>query len=134
MRYQTGERIAGSLPRLKYLFEQSQHCILIEAVAAHVSVLPSPQLELARTHRLLNVDAGFGEALQMLSLQLGIDDVERLVATVEAVFDEGAQHPVLLIDVVEESANVTVLTETAPGTSHGTAVRCHVSPPTVTSV
>jgi hypothetical protein len=36
---------------------------------------------------------------------------------------------VLLVEIVEESANVPVLAETAAGASHATAIRCHVSPP-----
>src|SRR6266404_3760625 len=134
MRHQAGERIAGCLPRLEYLFEQGNHRILVEAITAQVSVLPPPQLELAGTHRSLHIDAGFGKPLQMLSLQLRVDDVEGLVTTVKAVFDERAQHPVLLVHAVEESANVTVLAETASGTLHGSAVRCHTSPPAATGV
>ncbi|MGB9644514.1 MAG: hypothetical protein WCB44_05195 [Stellaceae bacterium] len=38
----------------------------------------------------------------------------------------------LLVEAVEESANMTVLAETAPGTLHGIAVRSHVSPPAAT--
>jgi len=34
MRQQPGERIAGSVPRLEYSFEQGQHRVLIEAIAA----------------------------------------------------------------------------------------------------
>jgi hypothetical protein len=60
--------------------------------------------------------------------------VEGLVSTVKSVFDERAQHPVLLVHAVEESANVTVLAETAPGTLHGSAVRCHISPPAAIGV
>jgi hypothetical protein len=40
---------------------------------------------------------------------------------------------VLLVEVVEESANMTVLAEIGAGTMHGTAVRYHVSPPAATS-
>jgi hypothetical protein len=36
---------------------------------------------------------------------------------------------VLLVEIVKESTNVTVLAETAPGTPHGAAVRFHVTPP-----
>src|SRR6266446_6789577 len=129
---QPGERIAGSRPRLDHLFEQGQHRVLIEAITAQVSVLPAPQLELAPTHRLLHVDAGFGEPPQVFSLQLGVDDVEGFVSPVKALFDERAKHPVLVVEAVEESANVTVLAETAPGTLHRTAVCFHVSPPAAT--
>jgi hypothetical protein len=48
--------------------------------------------------------------------------VEGFVPPIEALFDERAKHSVLLVEVVEESANMTVLAERGPGTSHGTAV------------
>src|SRR5260370_30844965 len=134
MAHKPGKRISEPFPRLEYLLKQGQHGVLMEAIPAKISVLPPPQLELARTHRSLHVDAGFGEPLQMFSLQLGVHDVEGLVPTVEAVFDERAQHPVLLVHAVEECANVTMLTETAPGTLHRAAVRCHISPPGSTDV
>jgi len=69
----------------------------------------------------------------MIFPQLGVHDVEGFVPPIEALFDERAKHSVLLVEVVEESANMTVLAERGPGTSHGTAVRRHVSPPAVTS-
>src|SRR5260221_5809183 len=68
----------------------------------------------------------------MVSPQLWVYDVKGLVPVLEAFLDERAKHPVLLVEVVEESTNMTVLAETAAGTLHGTAVRCHVSPPAAT--
>src|SRR5438270_9855073 len=65
----------------------------------------------------------------MFSLPLRVHDVEGLVRAVKALFDERAKHPVLLVEAVEESANMTMLAETAPGTLHGTAVRTHFLPP-----
>ena len=129
MRDQPGERIAGRRPRSEYLFEQGQHRVLIEAIAAQVSVLPSPQLELARTYCLLRVDAGFDEPLEVFSLHLGVHDVEGFVSPVKALFDERAKHPVLVINAVEESANMPVLAKRGPGTMHEIAVCSHVSPP-----
>jgi hypothetical protein len=41
---------------------------------------------------------------------------------------------VFLVETVEESTNMTVLAETAPGTLHGTAVRSHVPPPAATGI
>jgi len=42
----------------------------------------------------------------MFSLQLGIHDVEGFVPPLEALFDERAKHPVLLVETVEESADI----------------------------
>ncbi len=41
--------------------------------------------------------------------------MESFLPSVEAVFDERAKYPVLFFDAVEESANVTLPTESAPG-------------------
>jgi hypothetical protein len=70
----------------------------------------------------------------MVFPQLRVYVVEGFVPPLEALFDERAKHPVLLVEAVEESANMTVLAETASGTSHGPAVRSHVSPPAATGV
>src|SRR5712671_2910219 len=70
----------------------------------------------------------------MVFPQLGVHQVESFVPLLEALFDERAKHPMLLVGAVEESANMTVLTENAPGTSHGIAVRSHISPPAATGV
>jgi S1-C subfamily serine protease len=42
----------------------------------------------------------------VLGAQLGVDNVERLLALVETVFDEWKQHPVLFIGIMKESADV----------------------------
>src|SRR5580704_573670 len=44
----------------------------------------------------------------MLGSQLGIDDVERLLAPLEPVFDEWKQHAVFFVGVMKEGADVTL--------------------------
>jgi hypothetical protein len=51
----------------------------------------------------------------MVFAQLGVDNVESLFSPVETLSDERAKHPVLLVDAVEESANVTSSTESTSG-------------------
>jgi hypothetical protein len=65
----------------------------------------------------------------MVFPQLRVYDVKGFVPPFEALFDERAKHPMLLVEAVEESANMAVLAETATGTANGVAVRSHVSPP-----
>jgi hypothetical protein len=65
----------------------------------------------------------------MIFPQIGVHEVASSAAPLKTVFDKRAKHPVLLLHAIEESANVTVAAENAAGTLHGTAVRCHVSPP-----
>jgi hypothetical protein len=52
--------------------------------------------------------------------------VGRLFAPVEAIFEERAKHPVLLVDAVEESANMTVPGEIASGKLHGMILGFHI--------
>src|SRR5439155_9680262 len=70
---------------------------------------------------------------EMIFPQIGVHQVAGSVALFKTVFHERAKHPVLLVHAVEESANVTVPAEIGAGTMHGTAVRCHTSPPAATS-
>jgi hypothetical protein len=55
--------------------------------------------------------------------------MEGFVSPLESFFDERAKHSVLLVEAIEESANVTALSEATASTLHGTAVRFHISPP-----
>ncbi len=63
----------------------------------------------------------------MLFPFLRIHDVGSPFAPVEAIFEERAKHPMLLVDAVEESANVTLPAEIAPGELYG-MIGCHISP------
>src|SRR5580692_8970113 len=44
----------------------------------------------------------------MLGSQLGIDDVERLLAPLEPVFDEWKQHAVFFVGVMKKGTDVTL--------------------------
>ena len=44
----------------------------------------------------------------MLGAQLRINDVERLLALFETVFDEWKQHPVFFVGVMEKGADVAL--------------------------
>jgi hypothetical protein len=49
----------------------------------------------------------------MIFAQLGVHDVECLLPAIESFFDEGQQHPILLILSVEEGAYVAVFAQPA---------------------
>jgi hypothetical protein len=70
---------------------------------------------LAGVDRRPHIDLGPGEALEMLAATIGINEMERSIATVDAILDERAQHPVLLVDAGEERADVTRFAEVEPG-------------------
>jgi hypothetical protein len=65
----------------------------------------------------------------MILPQLGIDDMKSLVALLEALLDEGAQHPVLLVEAVEKSADVAVLAKHAARDMDWSFVASHLGPP-----
>jgi hypothetical protein len=71
-------------------------------------------LQLARVDRCPHVDLGFGESPEMFAAMLGIDKMERSIASLDAILDERAKHPVLLVDVREERADVTMRAEVDP--------------------
>src|SRR5260370_24098657 len=100
---------------------------VVEPTPWEVSSPPRPQLELPGVHRLLHIDTRFREPLQMLFAFLGIHNVGSLFATVEAIFDDRVKHSALLVDAVEESANMTVPAEVASGALYG-MIDSHISP------
>jgi hypothetical protein len=52
--------------------------------------------------------------------------MEGFVPPVEAILDERAKHAVLLVDAVEERANVTTPAETTPGKLQRLPVGFHI--------
>jgi hypothetical protein len=57
-----------------------------------------------------------------------VDEMESFISALEAVFEERAKHPVLLVGAVEESANVMLPAEIATGELYGMILVCHKSP------
>src|SRR6266852_2622159 len=125
--HQPGPRVAGRCARLDQFFNRSQHGILVEPVVAHIHVGPRQHLQLTGVHHLSHIYACRREPPQIVFPLLHFNNVGRPFSTVEAIFEERAKHPVLLVEVVEESTNVLMPAETAIGTPHGTVIRCHVS-------
>src|SRR5258707_7633812 len=101
---------------------------MVKPASPERTVLPWRSLQLAPVHRLLHIDACPGEPLQMFFPSLGVNEMEGFIPPVEAIFEERAKHPVLLVDAVEECANVTLPAEIASGELHGMTLVCHISP------
>src|SRR5271163_1982935 len=112
-------RVSSRRPGLEHLFECRQPGVQLEASSAERAVLPRPDLQLAGGRHLWDVDARFGEPPEMFVPQLGINVVVSLVALIETILDERAKHTVLLVDAVEERANMAILTEGIPGGVRG---------------
>jgi EAL domain-containing protein (putative c-di-GMP-specific phosphodiesterase class I)/CHASE3 domain sensor protein len=69
----------------------------IEPAATEVGIVPRPDHELARSRGCRGVDAGLAQSLEMDVAKCGVDDMERAVALLEALDDEGEQHVVGLV-------------------------------------
>jgi hypothetical protein len=56
----------------------------------------------------LNIDTYFGDPLERFFPQVRVNEMKDFIPSVETIFDERAKHSVLLISVIEESANMTL--------------------------
>jgi hypothetical protein len=108
-------RVSSFRPRLERSLERPEPGVRIESAISRSRWFPDLHLQLARADRGPHVDLGFGESPEMLAAMLGINEMERSIASVEAILDERAEQPVLLVDVGEERADVTGLAEVDPG-------------------
>src|SRR6516165_5837652 len=119
-------QVAGRRVCLKYLIDQRQHRVLIEAISAKVGVLPRPHLQLTGSDRLFDVYVCLSESLQVVITQIRIDNVKCFFPCVETLFDEGTEHFVLLVGSVEEGTDVTTIADYAAGEVNG-VIACPLS-------
>src|SRR5580658_10220371 len=118
MPHQPSARVARGRSRLDEALDRSQHGVLIEALVAHIRIGPRQDLQAAGLNHVLLVYAAVREPLQVLFSILRFHDVDGLVATIEAVFEERAKDSVLLVEGVEEGANMTMTPQGASGERH----------------
>src|SRR4029077_21290725 len=100
--------------------------VLVEPVVSYISVGPRHHLQLAGVRRLLYIYACLGQSLQMLFPILGIDNVGRFFAPVDAILVERAEHSVLLVVGVEEGADMIAPAEIDTGELSRVFVPCHM--------
>ena len=65
----------------------------------------------------------------MILSQRGIHDVKGLFAPLEALFYERAKHPVLFVEAVEKTTNVTLIAKYAVSYVDRTFIACSCAPP-----
>jgi hypothetical protein len=82
---------------------------------SNINLIPVPELELTVLLGVAHIDAGRLDTPHMVITLLGIDDVEGLLAALEALLNEGKQHAVLFLRGVKEGANMPVFAETCTG-------------------
>jgi hypothetical protein len=94
---------------LECIFEQRELSIRIEGAIAEKCIGPVMQFKLAVPFRGGCIDPGGCHTLEMIDTSCRIDDMERLVAALESVFDERERHIVLVLTAVEEGTDMTSL-------------------------
>ena len=72
-----------------HLLERSQHSILIEAAVAKVGVGVGAKLELPALLGRRRINPEGSQAFEMVTMLIGIHNVNRLMATLEPFFNEG---------------------------------------------
>jgi hypothetical protein len=78
-------------------------------------------------HGLLHIDSCLSEPLEVFFPQLGVNEMESLIPSCKAIFEERAKHSVFLFGAVEERTDMTLPTEVASGEMYRMVVRCHIS-------
>jgi hypothetical protein len=96
-------------------FEKLQHLILIEATVTKICFGIGSKLELAAIPGGRRIDAGRGQAPQMIAMLRWIYHVDGLIAALKAVLYEWKQHAVLFFVAVEKCADVTYFAELRAG-------------------
>src|SRR5258708_38631513 len=93
---------------LKDFLDQSKHPILIEVAVAQICISPVAQLELAALFSRNHINAGRRQPLQVFLTQHGIDNMEDLLAALEAFLNERQQHPIFFLRAVKECADMAL--------------------------
>ncbi len=95
--------------------EHPKHAILIEPAIAEIGVGVDAKFELAAAPCFHGVDSGSGQVPDMAIVALGADDVDRLMAAVEAILNEWQQNTVFFVLTIEERTDMTCLIEAGTG-------------------
>src|SRR5208283_2700627 len=111
----TTEREATLSVTARHLLECCEHPILIETAFPKIDFGVDANLELSGPLGSCRVDSDCGQSSPMIMTLIRIHDVDRLVATLEAIPDERQQNPIFLIDVIEKRADMTHFAELGTG-------------------
>jgi hypothetical protein len=82
---------------------------------SNIDLILVPEIELTVLLGVGYVDAGRLDTPHMVITLFGIDDVEGLLASLEALLNEGKQHAVPFLRGVKKGANTPVFAKTCTG-------------------
>jgi hypothetical protein len=91
--------------------DKGEHRMLIEVTMPKVSIVPVMQPEPPVPFCDGHIDAGRRQSTEVFVPKLRIDDVDSAVAAFETILDERQQHPVFLVGVAKEGADMTCCAE-----------------------
>jgi hypothetical protein len=111
------------------LFECRYHAIWIETAIRKIRLNVGAKLQLSTLQRDGRINARLIQSLQVTLTLIAIHDVNRLVATLEPIFYEGEQDPILFLITVEEGTNVSVCVELGTGKGNGSGRSVHGKSP-----
>jgi hypothetical protein len=112
------------------LVEYCDHAIRIEAAIRKVDVCVDADLELAALFRGRRIDSRRSQASEMVRTLMGVNNVSRLMATLEPIPYEWEQDPILFVVAVEEGTDVAGLAELGTGERNGSGELVHGISPT----
>jgi hypothetical protein len=116
------------------LLKHCDHAIRIEAAIRKVDVRVDANLQLSSLFRRSRIYSCGSQALQMVRTLMWINNVNRLVATLESIPYEREQDPILFVIAVEESADMTSFIELGTGKRNRSGCLVHgISPLRISS-
>ena len=110
------------------VLEHPKHAILIEPAIVEIGVGVDAKFELAVALCFRSVNAGSGQVPDMAIVALGADDMDRLMAAVEAILNEWQQNTVFFVLTIEERTDMTCLIEAGTGKRYRLSFLRHASP------
>jgi hypothetical protein len=108
------------------LLERLQHPILIETAVTKICFRIGLNLELPTLLGGCRVDPYLNQPLLMVMMLIRINDVNRLVTTLEPVLNERKQHAILFVVAVEERTDMTYFVKLGTGKMNGRRGRLHM--------
>ena len=101
-----GDAGVGLRTGLRKLFEQLDHCVLIEPARPEVGILPRAQFKLTTRFGTRDVDACTRQPPQAFGTLVVVDDVDGPVAGVDALLEERQHHLVLVVSAMKKRTHV----------------------------
>jgi hypothetical protein len=124
------ERISCGGAAASQLLKRGDHAIRVETAIRKVDVGVSAKLQLSALLGSRRVDAYVSQSLEVVLTLIRINNVNRLMATLESIFYEWEQDPILFVGAIEESADMTRLVELGTGKRNGSRDLLHAISPT----